>query len=325
MVRMVIATDASNSPILTTLFRLPLMAVTTRLLGALALAAVAACSTDPTSPTNPLATGNDAKVSSSSTNNIVVTESDIAREQEDLPPTRSWVFYYRLVATSTGAFVTGPGNPPLGVGSFEMSTPTAADKGTLFNFDHVGTPIADITAIRYATYRNQPGSGVALPSINIQIDKNGGALLPGDFMTLVYEPYVNNASIQDGVWQTWNTIPGIWWATRPITRPDGSICLPQACTLSWSDIVAAMPNATIVGGFGVNQGSFNGGLIAATDALTIAYDGNTWVYNFEPFRSPSSKDDCKNGGWETVRAADGSSFKNQGQCIKYVNENSGHP
>jgi len=300
------------------------MARSIKLLGAIALAVTAACSTDPISPSNVAATRN-ANASAASTNNIVVTESDIAREQEDLPPTRSWVFYYRLVATSTGTFITGPGNPPLGVGSFEMSTPTNADKGTLFNYDHIGTRIADIRAISYATYRNQPATGgVALPSINIEIDKDGGAFLPGDYMSLVYEPYINGASIQDGIWQTWNTIPGIWWATRPITRPDLSVCLPQVCTLSWSDIVAAMPNATILGGFGVNQGSFSGGLVASTDALTIAYGGSTWVYNFEPFRSPTSKDDCKDGGWETLKAADGSSFKNQGQCIKYVNEISNH-
>jgi hypothetical protein len=292
-----------------------------KLLGAIALAATVACSTDPTSPTTTKAAANTANISSSSTSNIVVTESDIAREQEDLPPTRSWVFYYRLVATSTGAFVVGPGNPPLGVGSFEMSTPTNADKGTLFNFDHTGTRIADISAVSYATYRNQPNSGVALPSINIQIDKTGGAFVPGDFMTLVYEPYVNDASIQDGVWQTWNTIPGTWWATRPFTRTNGEVCLPQVCTVPWSEIVAAMPNATILGGFGVNQGSFNGGLIAATDALTLSANGNTWIYNFEPFRSPSSKDECKNGGWENVKSSDGSSFKNQGQCIEYVNKN----
>jgi hypothetical protein len=299
------------------------MARSIKLLGAIALAATAACSTDPISPSNVAAPRHAANATAASTNSIVVTESDIAREQEDLPPTRSWVFYYRLVATSTGAFVTGPDNPPLGVGSFQMSTPTSLDKTTLFNYDHVGTRIADITAISYATYRNPPNLGVALPSINIEIDKDGGDLLPGDYMSLVYEPYVNGASIQNGVWQTWNTIPGIWWATRPLVRADGTPCVPQACTLPWSEIVAIMPNATIVGGFGVNQGSNNGGLIAATDALTLSANRNTWIYNFEPFPSPSSKDECKNGGWETLKAADGSSFKNQGQCIKYVDGNSG--
>ena len=298
------------------------MARSIKLLGAIALAATAACIADPTSPSTISAARHIANVSEASTRTVVVTESDIAREQEDFPPTRSWVFYYRFILTSTGAFVLGPGNPPLGVGSFEMRTPSSADKGTLFNFDHVGTRISDITAISYATYRNQPTpGGVALPSINIQIDKNGGAIPSVVFMTLVYEPYINNVSIQDGVWQTWNTIPGIWWATRPITRPDGTVCQPHSCTLSWSEIVAAMPNATILGGFGVNQGSGNGGLVGATDALTIGYGGNTWVYDFEPFRSGDGDDGCKNAG-DDERRGDGSSVKSEGNCKKHGHDRS---
>jgi hypothetical protein len=99
--------------------------------------------------------------------------------------------------------------------------------------------------------------------------------------------------------------------------------LPFVCYITWADIVTYNPGATILGGFGINQGSGSTGLIAATDALSISANGDTWTYNFEPFRSPSSKDDCKNGGWQEMKTADGSSFKNQGQCEKYVRENSG--
>ena len=34
---------------------------------------------------------------------------------------------------------------------------------------------------------------------------------------------------------------------------------------------------------------------------------------------PTSKDQCKNDGWETEVRQDGSTFKNQGDCIQYVN------
>jgi hypothetical protein len=37
------------------------------------------------------------------------------------------------------------------------------------------------------------------------------------------------------------------------------------------------------------------------------------------FAVPLSMDDCKNGGWQTLARADGSGFKNQGDCIQYVN------
>jgi hypothetical protein len=34
---------------------------------------------------------------------------------------------------------------------------------------------------------------------------------------------------------------------------------------------------------------------------------------------PTDADACKNGGWRGLRRSDGSSFKNQGDCIQYVN------
>jgi hypothetical protein len=34
---------------------------------------------------------------------------------------------------------------------------------------------------------------------------------------------------------------------------------------------------------------------------------------------PTNKDQCKDGGWKTQVRADGSTFKNQGDCIQYVN------
>jgi hypothetical protein len=55
--------------------------------------------------------------------------------------------------------------------------------------------------------------------------------------------------------------------------------------MTWNYIVANNPNATILGGFGVNQGSGNGGLTASTDALTISYGDACFIYDFEPFRA----------------------------------------
>jgi hypothetical protein len=34
---------------------------------------------------------------------------------------------------------------------------------------------------------------------------------------------------------------------------------------------------------------------------------------------PTSKDQCKDGGWQTFNPLDGP-FKNQGQCVAYVNQ-----
>jgi hypothetical protein len=36
---------------------------------------------------------------------------------------------------------------------------------------------------------------------------------------------------------------------------------------------------------------------------------------------PTSKDDCKHGGWKNFGDAEGNPFKNQGQCVSFVNHN----
>jgi len=247
----------------------------------------------------------------------IVTESDVSRQVEDTPPLRNWVLYTRP-GTSTSSFILGPGNPPMGIGSFEVQTPLPTDKVTLFNYDHVGTALSTITAIGYSTYRDPTSTAPTyqLPSINIEIDKNGGSFMPGDYATLVFEPVYNTAQgpVVQGQWQNWDAYLGgtaVWWATRPIGG-----CLLPPCYMTWNSIVANNPGATILGGFGVNQGSGNGGLTASTDALTITHNDVCVTYDFEPFRSTN---ECKKGGWQTMRRADGTPFKNQGDCVSYVN------
>jgi hypothetical protein len=245
----------------------------------------------------------------------VVTEDDITRQPENTPPTDNWVLYTR--GAGTGAFHAGPPTPPSGVGSLETITPTDADKVTLFNYDHVGTALADIDKIGYATYRVSGASPNQVPAINIQVDVNGAA--PGGFTTLVFEPVynTNQGVIQDGVWQTWDAYNGgnaVWWSSSPIPSA------PNRDTfVSWNTIVAANPAAVIVGGFGVNQGSGNPALTASSDVLTIGSNGDCVTYDFEPYRVATTKDDCKNGGYNNVRDAQGNKFKNQGQCIQFVN------
>ena len=247
----------------------------------------------------------------------VITESDITRQAENTPTTDNWVLYTRNAGN--GAFRTGPGIPPSGVGSFETVTPTANDKVTLFNFDHIGTRLDEIDKLGYATYRaaNPADNDAQLPAINIQVDVNGAD--PGGFTTLVFEPVYNTAqgTIQDNTWQTWDAYNGgqaIWWSSNPIPGA------PNRDTfVTWDTIVAMNPEAVIVGGYGINQGSGNSALTASSDVLTIGSNGDCITYDFEPFEVAATKEQCKNGGYNNVKRADGSSFKNQGDCIQYVN------
>jgi hypothetical protein len=248
---------------------------------------------------------------------VVVTEDDVARQVEDTPPTKNWVLYTRAATPGTGTFVVGPGQPPLGVGSLQLQTVSGSDKVFLFNYDHIGTRLADINKMGYATYRTA-GSADQLPSINIQVDYNGPDVA-GGFTTLVFEPVynLNQQAVVNNTWQTWDAYNGgqaIWWSTRAIP----GVCA-RDCFVTWDAIVAANPNATILGGYGINQGSGNPGLNVNVDALSIGTGDDCVTYNFDPFRVATTKEDCKNGGYNNMKDAQGNSFKNQGQCIQYVN------
>jgi hypothetical protein len=61
-------------------------------------------------------------------------------------------------------------------------------------------------------------------------------------------------------------------------------------------------------------------------AGTFRLDAGCWT-GFQPairvaalyINTPATANDCKNDGWKTRTRADGSTFKNQGDCIQYVN------
>ena len=287
---------------------------------------LAACSDSATAPVQTVAPSLTPSFTLAPGNNtVVVGEGSIARQAENTAPTKSWVFYVRNAAT--GTFVLGPGTPPRGDGSFQVSTPGSNDKGTLFNFDHTGTALSSIDAISYSTYQvaPNPAEGRQLPSLNIQVDFNGSDV--GGFTTLVYEPVYNDAAqpIVGGEWQTWNAYTGRWWSSNPING------LPNRDTfLDWATIVSLNPDAVIVGGVGINQGSGNAGLVGAADALTLGYGGNSVTYDFEDTTCQFTPDgntlnldgDCVTTS--TILVPAGFTFNGNGHTITAMDPAGGH-
>jgi hypothetical protein len=234
----------------------------------------------------------------------------------------------------TGTFENGPATPPAGTGSFELSTITNPEKVQLFTDLYDGTKLADIDGIGYSTYRDPPSTGfiAAVAALNLRLDLTGDGQ-PDAYM--VFEPYQDqgNAAVSTGVWQSWDAYRGgaaKWW----INTGAGGCGQNTPCT--WSQIVTAFPDATIEestapcgtlaspkspcpGSLGVNQGSFNSGIISNVDALYVSVGGDSATYDFELFEVATDKDQCKKSGWKDVKRADGSGFKNQGDCIQYVN------
>ena len=206
--------------------------------------------------------------------NTVVTEADIDQATD---PDVDWL--RTTAGAGAGTFVSGPGAPPLGSGSFQMTSTAGSDKVTLFNYDHIGTLLADISAISYATYRDgaSTNSAAQYPSLNIQVDFVGDG---SSFTTLVWEPIYayGAAALQTDTWQTWDAMTGAgWWSTAAIP----GVCSFN-CFVSWDDIVAANPDAKVKFGFGINIGSgWAGTFSGAVDALSLTTGAGTTTYDLE--------------------------------------------
>lgn len=261
---------------------------------------------------------------------VDVTESDVVRQSEGTPPANAWVLYTRPANPGVGTFANGPATPPLGDGSFHTTTPNGSSKVWLFNYEHVGTTLASINKIGYSTYRDSGASPNQVPAINIEIDRDGGQLVTGDFATLVFEPVynTNQGAIVEDTWQTWDAYNGgqaAWWSSRDIRdannnlvlcNPNGGNAGTAACAgklyVTWSYIVSVLPNATISGGFGINQGSGNPALVAASDALKLGYTGTCVTYDFE---ADADNDGVGNGNDNCVNTpnADQLDTDNDGQ------------
>jgi len=200
----------------------------------------------------------------------------------------------------------------LGTGSLELTTDATNEaKADYWTEEVAGTPLSAVTDLSYWTYQAPtPQPPVAAASYQVAVDLNGSA--EGGFTNLVYEPYWNGA-IVPATWQQWDVDSGLFWSSRTVTAGTCAVVSgaggPPFYTLA--GLQATCPDAVVLA-IGVNVGTYNPGYTVATDGVQF----NETVYNFEVGRSPATKDDCKDGGWMTFNDP---SFRNQGECVSYVN------
>jgi hypothetical protein len=207
--------------------------------------------------------------------------------------------------------VVGPAAPPLGIGSLRLNVTTTADHWSVYNYDHIGLKLGDITALSYSTLTDNPTTAPAL-----QMEINPGASTSSDYpsgvtySTVNFEPYFAQ-SPQAGQWQSWDVLhQGSVWGSH--------LNMGQGPGLPWRQFLMIYPSAQIIGGFGVNVGSGWAAMTGNADALAIGTATGTTVYDFEPYHVAQNKDDCKDGGWQFLADANDNPFKNQGQCVSYA-------
>lgn len=211
--------------------------------------------------------------------------------------------------------VPGPATAPLNKGSLQLAVAGTADHWSVYNYDHTGTLLSDITALSYSTYTDNTTTA---PAMQLEINPGvpaascTGCVSGKTYSTLNFEPYQNTSQglLAAGTWQGWNVLNGTVWGTN--------LNMGQGPGVSWSQFIANYPNATVKYGFGVNVGGNWSAMTGNVDALTFGTAAGTTTYDFEPTVALSGKDQCKQGGWLTSNAP---TFMNQGACVSYFASN----
>lgn len=204
---------------------------------------------------------------------------------------------------------------PSGKGALQLTTDATTTAKAQYLHD-TNTPLANVTDLSYYTKQNSASFVAGDPSYQLPVCLGGvtGSTCTG-FTTFVFEPY-ENGTVVPSVWQSWDVAAGQFWSTRSFSNGTCTVVAGAggAPFYTLAQLKAACPNAAVVQ-FGVNIGTNNPSYNVETDL--VSFNGTT--YDFEPYAVAQNKDQCKDGGWQTMKRADGSSFKNQGDCIQYVN------
>ncbi len=92
------------------------------------------------------------------------------------------------------------------------------------------------------------------------------------------------------------------------------------CPTTWG----AMQAGSTIKFIAVNVGDTSlsdAGLAGYLDKAVINSGGNVTTYDFELRNVPTNANQCKNGGFASLTNNNGVVFKNQGQCVQFVNSN----
>ena len=202
---------------------------------------------------------------------------------------------------------------PLGKGALQLSTPANGDEA---EFDRNVTPtlLSSLKNFGYDAKKAAGDPSYVAPAYVLGVDLSGTATTTDKDFYAFFEPVYNNVSDLSS-WQHFTIDPAAskFWSFSPLgTTGLGGANGANLFTLK--DLATAFPTAK-VNELTLNLGSGTPGWAAEADNITL---GNT-TWNVEPTLTPGSRDDCKNTGWQTFNTP---VFRNQGQCVSYVERNS---
>ena len=177
----------------------------------------------------------------------VVTSADLATDFNDVAASPyKWFFYNDetdQIDNSLGSFVTGPGIPPYGNGSAQISV-SGTQRRNLATYQFSGTPLADINVLAFSTYNPSVGNGGSANRsgyLNFNVDFDGSDTWQH---RLIFVP-VDNGTVIQNQWQEWDCING----GNALWRFSGSVwpgtSTPGTTTKTWSQILSEYPGVRV--------------------------------------------------------------------------------
>ena len=216
--------------------------------------------------------------------------------------------HYSLVGD---AAVVGGGNP--GNAAQIRSSAVAPGYGGVL-VDVAPTAWADFDILSTDFNVTDDDCGGGSPRVQIRIDTTGDGISDGS-VRVALGPSPNFTDCALG-WQSSGNLIG----NEDAGRYDYSVFGGSPFT-TYSNAPAAVASGNVVGVFIVVDGSWSAAATGGDGEQTVLIDNinaNGHLTTFDP-PQPANKDECKNGGWQDLQRADGGTFKNQGDCIQYVN------
>ncbi len=221
--------------------------------------------------------------------------------------TPGWMFN-RDTSTAT-PFEFNTDQASIGQGSLYVKPigTTAADKFIGENF--INTAIANVNTISYDFMIGSGGTVADANHFYMNVYANFGVSDDNKFYDCRYNIVPTTGSVLGFTTVTFDPTQAYSVTKR------GSSPFPCPAVPADMDLQSAGSNirafALNVGDTSVNDLGLDGYL----DNVVVNLTGDVTTYDFEPILSPSTKDDCKSGGWMMFNTP---VFKNQGDCVSFV-------
>ena len=158
-----------------------------------------------------------------------------------------------------------------------------------------GKAVSGVTELNF-DYKDDGHCGAGAPRFNLELNGTKNAFLGCNSTLGTRSPVQNNAG----------------WTHVEFSQSD----IQSAVTTAGGQLTDNLTNIYIIADEGSGSGPDSAG---TTNIDNISVNGQ--VVGSPTFAR--TKDDCKDNGWQNLLKANGSSYKNQGECVSTANHNEG--